>query len=327
MESDNNSEEIEITEYHAGQRLDKVLADSFGDISRSRLKALIQQGQVKLDQVVVETPSLKVKEGQVIELQVPELEEYEVNPENIPIDVVYEDNDLLVINKAVDMVVHPGAGNWTGTLVHALLHHCGDSLSGIGGVMRPGIVHRLDKETSGLMMVAKNDRAHQHLSEQLADRSLSRTYVALVVGQVQPAIGTIDQPIGRHPRDRVRMAIRNQGGKEAVTNYKVLEYFGEALSLVECKLQTGRTHQIRVHMEGIKHPLIGDPLYGEQPTRIRALMKKAGYEKAVYEPCISFPRQALHAAAIAFIHPRTDRLVEFQVNIPNDLQEIINSLK
>ncbi len=327
MEEENSPNILEVTEAYAGQRLDKALSEMCPDISRSRLKALIVQGQVRLDQTIIENPSLKVKLGQVIALLVPDAEEYEVCPEDIPINIVYEDEDLLVINKSADMVVHPGAGNWTGTLVHALLHHCGDSLSGIGGVTRPGIVHRLDKETSGLMLVAKNDLAHRHLSEQLADRSLSRTYVALVAGKVQPALGTIDLPIGRHPRERIKMAVRQQGGKEAITNYKVLEHFGEALSLVECKLETGRTHQIRVHMDAIKHPLVGDPLYGEQPTRLRALMKKAGYEKEVYEPCISFPRQALHAAEIAFIHPRTEDRMEFKAYLPNDLQDIINSLK
>ncbi|MCB9963968.1 MAG: RluA family pseudouridine synthase [Rhodospirillales bacterium] len=309
------------------ERLDKFLSHHCPHLSRSRLKSLILQGQVMVDQEVVTNPALKLKEEQVIELEVPPAEEYLVTPENIPLDVLYEDEDLLVINKSADMVVHPAAGNWSGTLVHALLYHCGDSLSGIGGVLRPGIVHRLDKGTSGVMIAAKNDYAHAHLSAQLADRSLSRTYQALVIGRPHPRIGTIDAALGRHPRDRQKIVVRQQGGKEARTHYKILETFGEALSLMECKLETGRTHQIRVHMESIKHPLIGDPLYGEQPTKTRSLLKKDLFSAEVQEACLSFPRQALHAHEIRFLHPRTEDEMSLSAPLPEDLQKLINLLK
>ena len=318
---------FEVSEEESGQRLDKFLAQQCADVSRSRIKDLILKEQVSIDDETAKNASVKIKAAQVIEVDIPPAEEYKLVPEDIPLDVIYEDDDLLVVNKASDMVVHPAAGNWNGTLVHALLHHCGDSLSGINGVMRPGIVHRLDKETSGLMMVAKNDHAHAHLSAQLADRSLSRKYQALVCGHLQPLIGKIDLSLGRNPRDRIRVAVRAEGGKSAVTHYKVQEYFNQALSLVECQLETGRTHQIRVHMQALHHPLVGDPLYGEQPTRIRSLLNKAGYESDVGEKIISFPRQALHAKEISFIHPGTSEEMTFTSDLPDDLRNLINLLK
>ncbi len=318
---------FDVEDHESGQRLDKFLSMRCVEVSRSRLKNLVLEGQVTIDDADAITPSVKIKNGQTIEVIIPPAEEYKLEAQNIPLDVIYEDEDLLVINKSAKMVVHPAAGNWDGTLVHALLYHCGDTLSGINGVMRPGIVHRLDKETSGLMMVAKNDHAHKHLSAQLADRSLSRKYTALLSGHIQPLMGKIDLPMGRHPRDRIRIAIRQEGGKNAVTHYKLIKYFGEALSLVECKLETGRTHQIRVHMQAMNTPLIGDPLYGEQPTKTRSLMKKDKYDPDLIEQVINFPRQALHAHEISFVHPRTEKIVKLVSELPDDMMEIINLLK
>lgn len=320
-----------ISEELAGERLDKALStliqEQGMDISRSRIKALIQQNQVSVDEEIIGNPSYKLKMGQEVEMTIPPAEEYAVQAENIPLDVVFEDEHLLVINKPVGMVVHPGAGNWSGTLVHALLHHCGDSLSGIGGVMRPGIVHRLDKDTSGLMVVAKHDKAHKFLSAQLADRSLTRQYYALVMGHPIPKRGTVEFPLGRHPRDRVRIAIRLTSGKEAITHYEVLKQYGEALAVVMCQLETGRTHQIRVHMEAINHPLVGDPLYSPQPTKIRSLLRRHGFEPETQDAIMNFPRQALHAKNIAFIHPATEEEMHFESDLPDDFQSLINLLK
>lgn len=224
------------------------------------------------------------------------------------------------------MVVHPGAGNWTGTLVNALLHHCGGTLSGIGGEMRPGIVHRLDKETSGLMMVAKNDEAHQGLSAQLADRSLSRTYHALVLGVPLPIKGVVDRPIGRHRHDRQRMSVMSSAPREARTRYRVLEDFGGACALVECNLETGRTHQIRVHMQAIGYPLIGDPLYGPQPSALRSKLKKIEYSSENIDEILLLGRQFLHATRIMFIHPITGEEMGFEREKPTDLLKILKIL-
>lgn len=306
----------------SGQRLDKAMAVLCPDHSRSRLKVLIESGDVVLDGRKCNDASHKVAAGQSISFVVPDPVEAVPQPENIPLDIVYEDDDLLVIDKPVGLVVHPGAGNWTGTLVNALLHHCGDSLSGIGGVVRPGIVHRLDKETSGLIIVAKNDRAHRGLSAQLEDRSLSRTYTALVWKQT-PVKGVIDKPIARHPTNRVRMHVPFQGGREARTHYHRTQAYGEALSLVDCVLESGRTHQIRVHMQAIGHPLVGDPLYGIQDNAGRSLLRKGGFPPGTVESVMSFPRQALHAREIVFIHPATGAEMGFESPLPADLQDLL----
>ena len=235
---------------------------------------------------------------------------------------------MLVINKTVGMVVHPGAGNQNGTLVSALLYHCGDSLSGIGGVKRPGIVHRLDKDTSGLMVVAKNDRAHNGLAEQLVDRSLSRLYQALVWKEPTPIKGTINAPIGRDQKNRLKMSVRSHAvGREAITHYLREETFSGIASLVTCKLQTGRTHQIRVHMQHLGHPLLGDPLYGLPPQEQRSLMNRGGYEEEDRDFVMAFPRQALHAAGIQFIHPVSGEEMEFESDLPQDLQELLDLLR
>lgn len=314
-----------VSEECSGLRFDKAFSELVEDLTRSRAQSLIKQGAVHLNGLICKDTSRKVMKGESIEFIMPELEEAEPEPENIPLDIVYEDDDLLVLNKQVGLVVHPGAGNWSGTLVNALLYHCGDSLSGIGGVMRPGIVHRLDKETSGLMVVAKHDKAHKGLASQLEDRSLSRVYKALVLKVPTPVKGTVDQPIGRDPRNRLKMAIRGAGGKDARTHYLVKENYKDACSLVECKLESGRTHQIRVHMEAIKHPLIGDPLYGPQKTAVESALKKGGFDQSVIDLVHAFPRQALHAQYLSFIHPITGDVHDYEGEMPSDFSALLRS--
>lgn len=318
-----------VDENGVGQRADKYLC-GVCDISRSRLQALIEQGYVMLNGDVLKTSSRRLENNDILTVRVPEVAPAKQMAEDIPLNIVYEDDDLLVINKQAGLVVHPGAGNHGGTLVNALLHHCGDSLSGIGGVERPGIVHRLDKDTSGLMLVAKNDYAHQYLAEQLADRSLSRTYMALVVGVPMPVKGVVDRAIGRDRHNRLKMSVVGNAKREARTHYRIERSFGKALSLVECTLETGRTHQIRVHMEAIGHPLIGDPLYGAQPTFIRSKLKN-GINLDFYDPdladkIINFPRQFLHACRISFLHPATEEEMFFEVDLPSDMINILELL-
>lgn len=317
---------FEIDETAVGLRTDKALADLCDDLSRARIQALIADGQVRVNGGVLKSASQKLELGDKIDIDIPPPEPCEPEAEDIPLDIVFEDESLLVINKPAGLVVHPGAGNQTGTLVNAVLYHCGDQLSGIGGVLRPGIVHRLDKDTSGLMLVAKTDQAHQHLSAQLADRSLSRTYQALVHGVLMPPKGTIDQPIGRHPSNRLKMAVNKRQGREAVTHYKVLQEYRGFFSLLECKLESGRTHQIRVHMAHEGYPIIGDPLYGPQATAVQAALKKADYSEDIAAELMGFPRQALHAHEIAFVHPVSEKTLDFSVSPPGDFSNILNSL-
>lgn len=311
--------EVEITPDLNKERLDKALAVLLPAFSRSRLQAFIVAGHVMVEGHGVRDPKTKVVEGQRVVLDEPEAEESELEPENIPLDIVFEDEALLVINKPAGLVVHPGAGNKQGTLVNALLGYGGKNLSLVGGVKRPGIVHRLDKDTSGLMVVAKTDEAHQKLSAQFSDRSLSRTYLAFVVGQIMPE-GTLDQNIGRSTYNRQKMTVRRTGGKEAITHYKVLQYFGETAvvaSLVECQLETGRTHQIRVHLANAGHPLIGDPVYGR--AKSNPMLKRLWAEN----PGVwADDRQALHAASIKFIHPVTGERMKFEAPLPADLESL-----
>ena len=316
-----------IEENASPMRLDKALAALTPDYSRARLQPLIKSGQVVVSGYIIKKPSHEVLAGDEITLTVPPAVEDEIKAEDIPLDIVYEDDDLLVINKAVGMVVHPGAGNWDGTLVNALLHHCKGNLSGIGGVQRPGIVHRLDKETSGLRVVAKNDYAHQGLSEQLQDRSLSRIYTAFTWRVPTILKGKVDMPIGRDSANRIKMAIMMHSGREAVTHYRVQDRYGDAASNIECKLESGRTHQIRVHMKHIKHPLIGDPLYGLPAQEGTALLKRAGYEQEAITAIMSFDRQALHAGEIGFIHPTSGEEMRFKCEMPADLLNLKNHLK
>lgn len=308
-------------------RLDKAVADQLPDISRARIQNFIADGGVSVGNVVKKTSSFKVQGGEEITVSIPPAVEDTPQSQDIPLDIVYEDDDLLVINKAAGMVVHPAVGNFDGTLVNALLFHCGDSLSGIGGVKRPGIVHRLDKDTSGLMVVAKHDEAHQGLSAQLQDKSLYRLYKAYVWRVPTIIKGKVDLPVGRHSSSRLKMAIQKNSGRDAVTHYQLLENFDEAISLFECRLETGRTHQIRVHMQHIKHPLLGDPLYGLPEQEGRAFLKRAGYEEDIAEKILSFPRQALHAAEIGFIHPVSGEEKHFKTAYPEDLLNLKNHLK
>jgi 23S rRNA pseudouridine1911/1915/1917 synthase len=311
---------------HEG-RIDKVLSELSSDLSRTRIKALIDDGQVRLNGTVCDNASKKIKLNDEIEIDIPRPVKADPEAEDIKLDIVYEDPDLLVINKPAGMVVHPGAGNYSGTLVNALLHHSADDLSGIGGVMRPGIVHRLDKDTTGLMVAAKNDIAHRGLAEQLETRTLTRIYKAIVLGVPFPAKGTVDQPLGRHPASRLKMTIRRKGGKDARTHYSVEKKLGNEFALIECKLETGRTHQIRVHMESIKHPLIGDVLYGPQASAVKAALKRGDYSEKAAEAVLNFPRQALHAAGIEFVHPVSGEELAFEAPMPKDMAKLLKLLQ
>jgi 23S rRNA pseudouridine1911/1915/1917 synthase len=309
----------------ASGRLDAWLARMLeGDFSRSRIKALIKEGAVSINDKPAPDPQRTVKAGDLVAITIPAPEDPEPKGEAIPLDVLYEDLDLIVIAKPAGLVVHPAAGNWTGTLVNALIHHCGDSLSGIGGVKRPGIVHRLDKDTSGVMVVAKNDMAHRALAEQFADHGrsgvLERAYQALVWGIPDRISGTIDAPLGR-AADRVRRAVKRDlsgDAREAVTHYKVTTRFGDVATLVECRLETGRTHQIRVHMAHLGHPLIGDRAYG---AAMRTKSNRLSPElKARVD---AFPRQALHAFLLQFAHPASGEVLRFTAPVPDDMAELL----
>ncbi len=305
-----------------GARLDKVLAVAWPDQSRSRIKALIEEGHLRVNGDVARKMSSKVKQEDVFELVIPPAEPAEPIAENIKLDVLYEDDDLLVINKPAGMVVHPAAGNESGTLVNALLAHCGDSLSGIGGVKRPGIVHRLDKDTSGAMVVAKNDTAHRALSTLFSEdkENIDRAYLAVVWGVPRPLAGDIEGNIGRSPRNRKKMTVLRTGGKYALTHYKTLQSRDDSLaSLVECRLATGRTHQIRVHMTHIGHSLVCDPVYGRNKNSHKCNLE-------TQELLNAFNKQALHARTLGFIHPRTGEYISTTAPLPDDLNALIESL-
>ena len=297
----------------AGKRLDSYLSE-VADISRSAAAKLIESGAATVDGKTAEK-KYSVKENDHIELTLPEAEEYEALPENIPLDVVYEDSDIIVINKPSGMVVHPAPGNYTGTLVNALLWHCKDSLSGIGGVMRPGIVHRIDKDTSGLLVVAKNDASHRALSEELGYHGIEREYHALVRGGFKEPKGTVDLPIGRHPVDRKKMAVIKSGenARDAVTHYEVIRSYGQ-ITYLQLKLETGRTHQIRVHMSHLGHALLGDEVYASTKTL---------FEKQ-HAPL--FDGQILHAKRLSLTHPRTKERMTFECELPDNFKKLIEIL-
>jgi 23S rRNA pseudouridine1911/1915/1917 synthase len=304
----------------AGTRLDKWLAARLPDLSRTRIKALIDDGLVSAAGLTITDGSARVKPGQSFTVAVPPDTPAEPEPQDIALVVVHEDADLIVIDKPAGLVVHPAPGSPDQTLVNALLAHCGDSLSGIGGVRRPGIVHRLDKDTSGLMVAAKNDRAHQALAAQFEAHTIERAYQALVWGTPVPPAGEIEGNIGRSGSDRKKMALVKSGGKPALTRYKVLKTFlGGALSLVECRLATGRTHQIRVHMTSIGHPLVGDQTY----ARSRAARLKAASPE-LRESLANFPRQALHAYLLGFLHPTSGYMLKFRSIFPCDIKDMIH---
>lgn len=313
---------ITITEKQAGIRLDKTLGVELDGLSRSRIKKLMDDGYVTANDVTI-SPKYSPKVGDLIEITLPPDEETELVAKEIPLNIVYEDDDILVINKQAGLTVHPGAGNHQDTLVNGLLHYLGDNIQAVGGRLRPGIVHRLDKNTSGLMVVAKNDKSFASLTEQLSARTVNRRYKAFVWGVPMPTKGVIATFMARHPVDRKRMAVIESGGKPATTHYKVQEVFqGTAASLVECKLETGRTHQIRVHMAHLGHGIIGDPDYGGRPSK-----KMQQLSVAAKEASSKLERQALHAFELAFNHPTSQELVSFSVDLPDDLEHILTSLK
>jgi len=300
-----------------GQRLDRALADLLPDLSRERLKALIGEGHVCAQgQSLKLSASLKVASGQRFTITLPAPVALDAVAQNIPLTIVHEDADLIVVDKPAGLVVHPAAGNLDGTLVNALLHHCAGQLSGIGGVARPGIVHRIDKDTSGLLVVAKTDRAHEGLALQFKDHSIDRLYAAIVYGHPVPPTGTVDAWVGRSDADRKKMAVNREGrGKHAVTHYRMEERLRGA-AMVECRLETGRTHQVRVHMAHIGHPLIGDPVYGRDRKGFKSILETLG-----------FRRQALHAKTLGFIHPVTGSPLLFQSALPMDMQELLSELR
>ena len=310
--------EFVITAEAKGKRLDVYLAAAL-DVSRSYAQQLIQGEDVVVNDKQAKS-NYRLSEGDVVCAQLDVQEEYNVEPENIPLDVVYEDKDIIVVNKARGMVVHPAAGNFDGTLVNALLYHCQGELSGINGVIRPGIVHRLDKDTSGVMVAAKTDEAHKGLAEQIKAHSAHRTYWALVHGNISEEKGVIDAPIGRHPKDRIRMAVTFKGGREAVTHFRVLKRYGD-YTWVECKLETGRTHQIRAHFKHIGHTLFNDERYeGNVILKGVNLPKYRQFVKNVFEV---LPRHALHAHTLGFIHPSTKKEMYFESPMPADMDEAV----
>lgn len=296
--------EVVVEESHNGIRIDKYLTEILPDFSRSRVQQLIEEGYVEVNDLETKS-NYKVKTGDIVSAEWPEDEALEVEAEEMDLDILYEDSDIIVINKPKGMVVHPGAGNPTHTLVNGLLAHCKD-LSGINGVLRPGIVHRIDKDTSGCLVVAKNDLAHQVLSEQLSSKTMRRTYLALVHGVLNHNVGTIEAPIGRDKNDRQKMTVTSIGSRPAVTHFKVVQRY-EKMTLVECQLETGRTHQIRVHFQYIGYPIVGDPKYSIKHT-------------------LDTQGQCLHAYKIEFRHPRTNELMQFSAEMPDVFKEVLEEL-
>lgn len=301
----------------APARLDKALADATG-LSRARVQGLIEAGRVEIAGRPAASASAKVAQGTLFVITIPATAAAEAAPEDIALTIAYEDDQLIVVDKPAGLVVHPAVGNTTGTLVNALLHHCRGQLSGINGVARPGIVHRIDKDTSGLIVAAKTDCAHESLAAQFAAHSVHRRYIAVVAGHPSPAEGTIDARVGRSDGDRKKMTVlpnNSSRGKTAVTHYKVIERLG-ASAVIECRLETGRTHQVRVHCASIGHPLLGDPAYGRTPRSLRPLLER-----------LAFARQALHAAELGFRHPVTDEFVQFRSDLPQDMAQLIDQLR
>ncbi len=326
------SREFHAAAEHKGWRLDRFLAKAAPELSRSRIQALIAQGMVAGGgQDAIQDANHRVRPGETYRIALPPPAPAEPQPQAIPLTVLYEDADLIVIDKPAGLVVHPAAGNLDGTLVNALLAHCGPSFSGIGGVARPGIVHRLDKDTSGVLVAAKNERAMRSLAKQFAAHAVERVYNAVVWGAPAAASGFVEGNLGRNPFDRKRMAVPRGGGKPAKTNYRVLERFGSRFegakplaSLLECRLETGRTHQIRVHLAHIGHPLIGDSTYGRARQTPRPRNEQ---EQTAYQAVTQFPRQALHAGVLAFFHPSKQRTMRFETPWPADLQNLLRALR
>ncbi len=298
--------EFLIEKEDTNKRIDSFLNDNLEDVSRSRIQKLIEEKNVLVNNKEI-NKNYKLRENDAITVYIEEPKEIDILPEDIPLDIVYEDDDVILINKPQDMVVHPANGHYSGTLVNALMYHCKDNLSGINGIMRPGIVHRIDKDTSGILIIAKNDKAHQSLASQLEDHSMTRVYYAIVYNNLKEDKGTIDAPIGRHPIDRKKMAVTDKNSKRAVTHYEVIQRF-KKYTFIKLKLETGRTHQIRVHMAYIGNPLLGDVVYGKekQPFKLKG--------------------QVLHAKVLGFIHPSTNEYMEFETELPAYFQELLKKL-
>ena len=299
--------ELNISDKGMGERIDKFLSDMLSSYSRSYIQKLISDGMVLVNHKNIKS-NYKLNEDDLLKIMIPLPKELEILPEDIPLDIVYEDDDVILVNKPKGMVVHPANGHYSGTLVNALLHHCKGNLSGINGVLRPGIVHRIDMDTTGILIACKNDAAHASLSEQLKEHSITRYYYAICHNRFSEECGTVNAPIGRHPTQRKKMAINYKNGKEAVTHYEVIENFS-GYSFIKCKLETGRTHQIRVHMASISHPLLGDELYCNSKTTY------------------SLQGQTLHAGVLGFVHPASGKYMEFQAPLPEYFQNLLNKLK
>lgn len=299
-------EKLFFTIEKGGERIDKYLSEQLEDMTRSHIQKLIKENMVLVNGMTVKS-NFKLSASDQIEVEIPELKEPDILPENIPLDILYEDQDILVVNKPKGMVVHPAPGHYTGTLVNAIMYHCKDNLSGINGVMRPGIVHRIDMDTTGSLLICKNDRAHQALAEQLKEHSITRKYHAIVHGRLKEDEGTIDKPIGRHPIDRKKMSVHCTNGREAVTHYRVLKRF-QQFTYIECQLETGRTHQIRVHMSSIGHPILGDQVYGPA--------------KCPYK----LQGQTLHAKVLGITHPTTGEYMEFDAPLPDYFQGLLEKM-
>ena len=296
-------------EEFVGERIDKFLSCRLEEVSRSYIQKLIKEGHVSVNGKPVKA-NYKLGAGDEISVEIPEAKEPDILPEDIPLDILYEDQDILVVNKPKGMVVHPAAGHYSGTLVNALMYHCKDSLSGINGVMRPGIVHRIDMDTTGSLLVCKNDEAHRILAEQLKEHTIRREYHAIVYGNIKEDTGTVDEPIGRHPTDRKKMSINHKNGKQAVTHYEVLERFGN-FTYIRCRLETGRTHQIRVHMASLHHPLLGDEVYGPSSR----------------PPFPGLKGQVLHAKILGIYHPATGEYMEFDAPLPEYFVDLLQKLR
>ena len=306
-------------------RIDKFLQSKLNELSRTRLQSLIRNGHVKLNNATINEVSKKIKNEDKIEVNFPQPKETLIKPSKIPLDILYDDDDLIIINKSPGLVIHPGAGNYEKTVVNGLLFKYQNNLSSVGGKLRPGIVHRIDKDTSGVIVVAKNDNAHINLSKQFSDHTIKRTYEALVWGSLKPQSGKINERISRSVKNRQLMAVRKEKGKKAITNYKTLEIFQNLnlpkVSLIECKLETGRTHQIRVHMNFRGNPILGDKSYGKSKRKFKKI--NANIEKKIN----NFNRQALHAKSLGFVHPKTGKEIFFEAERPKDFDTLIKSLK
>ena len=298
---------MEITPEMEGERIDKCISNYLESLSRSYIQKIIKDGKAYVNDAVVKA-NYKVKVDDKVQFEIPDCEEPDIPPQDIPLDILYEDKDILIVNKPKDMVVHPAPGHYEGTLVNAIMFHCKDELSGINGVLRPGIVHRIDKDTTGSIIICKNDEAHRKIAQQLKEHSITRKYRAIVYGRIMEEEGTVNAPIGRHPTDRKKMAINEKNGKPAVTHYKVLERF-DKYTYIECQLETGRTHQIRVHMTSIGHPLLGDEVYGsgKNPYHLQG--------------------QTLHAMILGFVHPSTGEYMEFTAPLPEYFVKLLEKLR